>query len=105
MGTVGANPAELVLRIATGERGAFFCCSPLCPVCPVSRARKKATIRQRNGNGLFAISNYPPAEPEVLRLLAPQRGLTAIAKNQLPTEARTHLPRSLSPSSLPKKQS
>jgi hypothetical protein len=27
---------------------------------------------------------YPPAEPEVLRLLAPQRGLTAIGKNQDP---------------------
>jgi hypothetical protein len=24
MGTVGGNPAELVRRIATGERGAFF---------------------------------------------------------------------------------
>ena len=29
-------------------------------------------------------SNYPPAEPEALRLLAPQRGLIAIAQKQQP---------------------
>jgi hypothetical protein len=28
------------------------------------------------------INKYPPAKPEVLRLLAPQRGLTAIAKSK-----------------------
>jgi hypothetical protein len=27
-------------------------------------------------------NKYPPAKPEVLRLLAPQRGLTAIAKSK-----------------------
>ena len=27
----------------------------------------------------FGVGNYPPAEPEALRLLAPQRGLIAIA--------------------------
>ena len=27
-------------------------------------------------------NKYPPAEPEVLRLLAPQRGLIAIGQNQ-----------------------
>src|SRR5215467_13493450 len=27
-------------------------------------------------------NKYPPAEPEVLRLLAPRRGLTAIAKSK-----------------------
>jgi hypothetical protein len=26
----------------------------------------------------MGVNKYPPAEPEVLRLLAPQRGLTAI---------------------------
>jgi len=31
---------------------------------------------------LEGISNYPPAEPEALRLLAPQRGLIAIAKER-----------------------
>jgi hypothetical protein len=29
-------------------------------------------------------NKYPPAEPEVLRLLAPQRGLTAIGHSQNP---------------------
>jgi hypothetical protein len=29
-------------------------------------------------NYLLRLYKYPPAEPEVLRLLAPQRGLTAI---------------------------
>jgi len=28
--------------------------------------------------GMIVENKYPPAEPEVLRLLAPQRGLTAI---------------------------
>ena len=28
------------------------------------------------------LSNYPPAEPGALRLLAPQRGLIAIGQNQ-----------------------
>src|SRR5262249_278173 len=31
-------------------------------------------------------NKYPPAKPEVLRLLAPQRGLTAIAKSKPKTE-------------------
>jgi hypothetical protein len=30
------------------------------------------------------MNKYPPAEPEVLRLLAPQRGLTAIGHSQNP---------------------
>ena len=33
-----------------------------------------------------AINKYPPAKPEVLRLLAPQRGLTAIAKSKPKTK-------------------
>ena len=33
---------------------------------------------------------YPPAKPEVLRLLAPQRGLTAIAKSKPKTEQTTN---------------
>ena len=37
-----------------------------------------------NGN------KYPPAEPEVLRLLAPRRGLTAIAKSKSKTERTTN---------------
>jgi hypothetical protein len=32
----------------------------------------------------MAKNKYPPAEPEVLRLLAPQRGLTAIGHSQNP---------------------
>ena len=37
-----------------------------------------------NGN------KYPPAKPEVLRLLAPQRGLTAIAKSKPKTKRTTN---------------
>jgi hypothetical protein len=33
---------------------------------------------------------YPPAKPEVLRLLAPQRGLTAIAKSKPKTDKTTN---------------
>ena len=36
------------------------------------------------------INKYPPAKPEVLRLLAPQRGLTAIAKSKPKTEQTTN---------------
>jgi hypothetical protein len=35
-------------------------------------------------------NKYPPAKPEVLRLLAPQRGLTAIAKSKPQTEKTTN---------------
>ena len=35
-------------------------------------------------------NKYPPAKPEVLRLLAPQRGLTAIAKSKPKTENTTN---------------
>jgi hypothetical protein len=35
-------------------------------------------------------NKYPPAKPEVLRLLAPQRGLTAIAKSKPKTEKTTN---------------
>src|SRR5262249_5926839 len=35
-------------------------------------------------------NNYPPAKPEVLRLLAPQRGLTAIAKSKPKPEKTTN---------------
>ena len=35
---------------------------------------------------LRMINKYPPAKLEVLRLLAPQRGLTAIAKSKSKTE-------------------
>src|SRR5262249_20155838 len=35
-------------------------------------------------------NKYPPAKPEVLRLLAPQRGLTAIAKSKPKTEKITN---------------
>jgi hypothetical protein len=35
-------------------------------------------------------NKYPPALPEVLRLLAPQRGLTAIAKSNPQTEKTTN---------------
>src|SRR2546428_13991527 len=39
---------------------------------------------------LRSINKYPPAKPEVLRLLAPQRGLTAIAKSKPKTEKTTN---------------
>jgi H+/Cl- antiporter ClcA len=35
-------------------------------------------------------NKYPPAKPEVLRLLAPQRGLTAIAKSKPKTDKTTN---------------
>src|SRR5712691_10583078 len=35
-------------------------------------------------------NKYPPAEPEVLRLLAPRRGLTAIEKSKSTTERTTN---------------
>src|SRR5215475_10446337 len=35
-------------------------------------------------------NKYPPAKPEVLRLLAPQRGLTAIAKSKPKTVKTTN---------------
>ena len=35
-------------------------------------------------------NKYPPAKPEVLRLLAPQRGLTAIATSKPKTEKTTN---------------
>jgi class 3 adenylate cyclase len=38
----------------------------------------------------MSINKYPPAKPEVLRLLAPQRGLTAIAKSKPKTEKTTN---------------
>src|SRR5881397_3389819 len=38
----------------------------------------------------FSRNKYPPAKPEVLRLLAPQRGLTAIAKSKPKTEKTTN---------------
>jgi hypothetical protein len=38
----------------------------------------------------FGLNKYPPAKPEVLRLLAPQRGLTAIAKSKPKTEKATN---------------
>ena len=41
-------------------------------------------LNQKNEN------KYPPAKPEVLRLLAPQRGLTAIAKSKPKTEKTTN---------------
>ena len=39
---------------------------------------------------LRVCNKYPPAKPEVLRLLAPQRGLTAIAKSKPKTEKTTN---------------
>ena len=40
---------------------------------------------------IFWLRNkYPPAEPEVLRLLAPRRGLTAIEKSKSKTERTTN---------------
>ena len=36
-------------------------------------------------------SKYPPAEPEALRLLAPQRGLIATDQNQTPRLATSGL--------------
>src|SRR5262245_9081852 len=38
----------------------------------------------------MSYNKYPPAKPEGLRLLAPQRGLTAIAKSKPKTEQTTN---------------
>jgi hypothetical protein len=38
-------------------------------------------------------NKYPPAEPEVLRLRAPQRGLIAIEPKTAAPEARPHDPK------------
>jgi hypothetical protein len=37
----------------------------------------------------FVIGKYPQAEPEALRLLAPQRGLTATGESKARTKAKT----------------
>src|SRR5215813_13540236 len=42
------------------------------------------------GESCMPWNNYPPAKPEVLRLLAPQRGLTAIAKSKPKPEKTTN---------------
>src|SRR5437870_12989907 len=39
---------------------------------------------------IYYRNKYPPAKPEVLRLLAPQRGLIAIAKSKPKTEKTTN---------------
>jgi Pyridoxal-phosphate dependent enzyme len=40
--------------------------------------------RLHAGDTIVEASNYPPAEPEALRLLAPQRGLIATDQSQKP---------------------
>ena len=44
----------------------------------------EAALHRAHGN------KYPPAKPEVLRWLAPQRGLIAIAKSKPKTEKTGH---------------
>ena len=90
--------AHTALRAMTNRRryGAF-----LSALILAERARREERARlgvavldgsedvckrseQAHGN------KYPPAKPEVLRLLAPQRGLTAIAKSKPKTEQTTN---------------
>src|SRR5215470_10235910 len=49
----------------------------------------KTKVRPQGAN-LTLSNKYPPAEPEVLRLLAPRRGLTAIEKSKSKTERPTN---------------
>src|SRR2546425_5475323 len=59
-----------------------FCSNKAC-----QRARKAQWQRTKLATDP---DKYPPAKPEVLRLLAPQRGLTAIAKSKPKTEKTTN---------------
>ena len=45
---------------------------------------------QLRTKGIIQQNKYPPAKPEVLRWLAPQRGLIAIAKSKPKTEKTGH---------------
>src|SRR5437867_2962632 len=54
------------------------------------RSIKEEALSQMVILGERALYKYPPAKPEVLRLLAPQRGLTAIAKSKPKTEKTTN---------------
>ena len=55
-------------------------------VMPVAAVVCLSTGLKEFGEGAFqttfATNKYPPAEPEVLRLLAPQRGLIATGQSQ-----------------------
>jgi hypothetical protein len=60
--------------------------------CSIWKVESLSTIFNgdiHRGHSLLA-NKYPPAEPEVLRLLAPQRGLTAIEKSKSKTEKTTN---------------
>jgi hypothetical protein len=48
----------------------------------------KRTFTSKLSN-MLGTRKYPPAEPEALRLLAPQRGLTAADQNQNPRLAKS----------------
>src|SRR5438132_11272097 len=55
--------------------------------------RRLAMQNRRRPNEIEATvpqNKYPPAKPEVLRWLAPQRGLIAIAKSKPKTEKTGH---------------
>ena len=51
---------------------------------------QQGVIFTPDGQYILGQNKYPPAKPEVLRLLAPQRGLTAIAKSKPKTEQTTN---------------
>src|SRR5438093_6079078 len=58
--------------------GLTSCSSTACELPVIMKSRR------------LSENKYPPAKPEVLRLLAPQRGLTAIAKSKPKTEKTTN---------------
>ena len=49
-----------------------------------------AEVRQAREAYAKQFNKYPPAEPEVLRLLAPRRALTAIEKSKSKAERTTN---------------
>ena len=62
------KPVEIIVHSAPGGGSDLF-------------ARQVAMLLEKEGivkQKINVANKYPPAEPEVLRLLAPQRGLTAI---------------------------
>src|SRR5271165_6440105 len=57
-------------------------CDPVHDSLVVAAARSTRSATRCPTPSLFCGSKYPPAEPEALRLLAPQRGLIATGEKQ-----------------------
>jgi len=62
------------------------------PFRPVTAGILLPALRRKFGKyAMPGAHNYPPAKPEVLRLLPPQRGQTAIGQSQNPRTLASHL--------------